>query len=146
MEQERCERISNDTKLYISCVRSLLGDRQVFESANGRLIQRSDAIKYWTRDAWLTNNFWSKDDFILHEWEESENRELLYNNQTTPYLQGTFNLSLCATPETAISNWNYNQELIITQDELKERLKAIVNNSHSKHLRRLNEIKLLFSV
>ncbi|KAI6170639.1 hypothetical protein M3Y97_01130400 [Aphelenchoides bicaudatus] len=141
-ERQRCELIN--TKSYTSCVRSLLGDRQVFESVNGRLIQRSDAIKYWTRDAWLTNNFWSKDDFILHEWEESENRELLYNDQTTPYLQGTFNLSLCATPETAVSNWKYNEELMITQDELKERLETIVKRSYTRHLRRLDDIYRLY--
>ncbi|KAI6170636.1 hypothetical protein M3Y97_01130100 [Aphelenchoides bicaudatus] len=145
-ERERCRVVWYKARhwlelfFYESCARDLLGKKQVFENGDGRLIQRSNAIKYWARDSWLIDHLWGPDDFILHGFKESRRNDGKWATWISPFLSEDFNQSLCTDSKSGRLNWIYNKSLMMSRQEARERLEIVFDKSYKEHLSRLKKV------
>ncbi|KAI6175053.1 hypothetical protein M3Y97_00989200 [Aphelenchoides bicaudatus] len=130
-----------DVFRFESCARALLGNKPKFKNPKGLLLQRTNGTDYWVRDAWVTDSFWGKSDFMFHGWKESKRENDIWTYWLSPFSNELFDS--CKDPENGYKNWAYKNSLIKDDAEVKSKVYRFFTNAYNEHLKRWDEVKKL---
>ncbi|CAJ0604916.1 unnamed protein product [Cylicocyclus nassatus] len=94
----------------ITCVRSALGARKLW-TRKARIYRKAHA---WIRDASISRNSWSNNDFMLQGWKDD------LSNKDCPF-ESSFKIKECGA---TLKGWNWRRQKKIELESLKEILQG----------------------
>ncbi|CAD5211715.1 unnamed protein product [Bursaphelenchus xylophilus] len=147
-ESTVCQNLWNTSKdyddlfVFESCVRSILGFRNVLESKQGSVRILSSSSGYWARDGWQTENYWSDEDFILHGWQERRREFVdLFAWWISPFAVEDFPIEKCSNKhENPGKFWIYKAYTHQPVEYIRSILISTATASYNDHLLRLKKV------
>lgn len=131
----------DDVFQYTSCVRAVMGERNLFVADDGAswAVLLTDWGQMWARDGWMTGEQWAPSDFILHAWKATRpdwSPPLVESEEWRRQDMAT----MCQSETEAHLFWPYKDSFMSSDEWVRDNMQARRVSMKLKFLTRMRKI------